>query len=192
LVAKAVLREAGLNEVFTGGLGSYALALLVISHLQAEGMADLAMSAMLPTDHSSSSHQAGISQHLQQLAATAAAAAGSSGGSKQQQLAAAAAAGSSGGGERQQQQQQWDLGLLLQGFFLRFGALFDYQTEAVVVNQGGVLAKPMQWVKDNRYECVWLHTFTLVVAVLDSAAVARLAAYYVSRGYDAHALACFL
>jgi DNA polymerase sigma len=136
LAAKAVLREAGLNEVFTGGLGSYALALLVISHLQAEGVADLATSAMLPTDRSSSSHQAGISQHLQQLAAAA---------------AAAAAAGSSGGDEQQQQQQQqWDLGLLLQGFFLRFGALFDYKTEAVVVNQGGVLVKPRQWVKEGR------------------------------------------
>lgn len=34
LAAKAIIREAGLNEVFTGGLGSYSLALLVISHLQ--------------------------------------------------------------------------------------------------------------------------------------------------------------
>ena len=116
LAAKALLRESGLNEVFTGGLGSYALALLVISHLQAEGVADPATSAMLPSDLASSSRSA----------ATAAVAAGSSGG------------------------QQWDLGLLLQGFFLRFGALFDYKAEAVVVNQGGVLAKPRQWVKEKR------------------------------------------
>lgn len=34
LAAKAVIREAGLNEVFTGGLSSYTLALMVISHLQ--------------------------------------------------------------------------------------------------------------------------------------------------------------
>ncbi len=119
LTAKALLREAGLNEVFTGGLGSYALALLVISHLQAEGVADAATSAMLPSD----------------LAATAAAAAAAAGSS--------AATGSNGG-------QQWDLGLLLQGFFLRFGALFDYKEEAVVVNQGGVLAKPRQWVQEKR------------------------------------------
>ncbi len=36
LVLKAFLKEACLNEVFTGGLSSYALVLLVLAHLQAE------------------------------------------------------------------------------------------------------------------------------------------------------------
>jgi hypothetical protein len=88
---------------------------------------------MLPSDLASSSRSA----------ATAAVAAGSSAAAERQQQQQLAAAGSSGG-------QQWDLGLLLQGFFLRFGALFDYKAEAVVVNQGGVLAKPRQWVKEKR------------------------------------------
>lgn len=127
LAAKAVLREAGLNEVFTGGLGSYALALLVISHLQAEGVADPATSAMLPSDLTAASQPpAGRQQQQQQLAAATAGSSGSSG------------------------EQQWDLGLLLQGFFLRFGALYDYTAEAVVVNRGGVLAKPRQWVQEKR------------------------------------------
>uniref|UniRef100_A0A6S8I4E8 MPN domain-containing protein n=1 Tax=Dunaliella tertiolecta TaxID=3047 RepID=A0A6S8I4E8_DUNTE len=37
LTVKAMLREAGLNEVFTGGLSSYSLFNMVYSHLQAEG-----------------------------------------------------------------------------------------------------------------------------------------------------------
>jgi DNA polymerase sigma len=138
LAAKALLREAGLNEVFTGGLGSYTLALLVISHLQAEGVTNPADAAMLAADLSSPSHQAGVSQHLQQLSAAAAAAAAAAG-------TAAAGAGSSAA-----EQKQWDLGLLLHGFFLRFGVVFDFDAEAVSVNNGGVLTKPQQWVQEKR------------------------------------------
>jgi DNA polymerase sigma len=36
LVVKAFLRQKGLNEVFTGGLSSYCIFLLVLAHLQAE------------------------------------------------------------------------------------------------------------------------------------------------------------
>lgn len=39
LVVKAVLKEAGLNEVFSGGLSSYSTTLMVMAHLQAEGVA---------------------------------------------------------------------------------------------------------------------------------------------------------
>lgn len=35
LVAKALLKEASLNEVFTGGLSSYVITLMAIAHLQA-------------------------------------------------------------------------------------------------------------------------------------------------------------
>jgi len=133
LGAKAVLRESGLNEVFTGGLGSYSLALLVLSHLQAEGVADPASSGMQPADLKSPSNMAGVKQHLRQIAA-----------------AAAGAAAGGGGSRGRQQGVEWDLGLLLQGFFLRFGALFDYTAEAVSVNQGGILRKPRQWVQSKR------------------------------------------
>jgi DNA polymerase sigma len=37
LVLKALLREAGLNEVFSGGLSSYSLFSMVLAHLQCEG-----------------------------------------------------------------------------------------------------------------------------------------------------------
>jgi hypothetical protein len=37
LVVKALLRDRGLNEVFTGGLGSYAVVNMVLAHLQSEG-----------------------------------------------------------------------------------------------------------------------------------------------------------
>lgn len=36
LVVKAFLKEACLNEVFTGGLSSFSLTLMVLAHLQAE------------------------------------------------------------------------------------------------------------------------------------------------------------
>jgi hypothetical protein len=39
LTAKALLKEAGLNEVFTGGLSSYSLLNMALAHLQAEGLA---------------------------------------------------------------------------------------------------------------------------------------------------------
>jgi hypothetical protein len=90
---------------------------------------------MLPIDRSSSAnHQSNISQHLQQTAAAAAGAA---------KDAAADAVGNI-------HSVQGDLGLLLHGFFLRFGALFNYSTEAVAVNQRGVVPKPRQWVQDQR------------------------------------------
>ena len=39
LAVKALLRDRGLNEVFTGGIGSYALVNMVLAHLQREGFA---------------------------------------------------------------------------------------------------------------------------------------------------------
>lgn len=39
LVVKALLRDRGLNEVFTGGIGSYAIVNMVLAHLQREGYA---------------------------------------------------------------------------------------------------------------------------------------------------------
>ena len=36
-----MLQEAGLNEVFTGGLSSYSLVLMAIAHIKADPSADL-------------------------------------------------------------------------------------------------------------------------------------------------------
>jgi hypothetical protein len=88
---------------------------------------------MSPDDHSpSANHQANIAQHLQHTAA------------------AAAAADMGVGAVHNIHSAQGDLGLLLHGFFLRFGALFNYTTEAVAVNQRGVVPKPQQWVQQQR------------------------------------------
>jgi hypothetical protein len=38
LAVKARLNQAGLNQVFTGGLASWCIFLMVVAHLQAEGL----------------------------------------------------------------------------------------------------------------------------------------------------------
>ena len=61
LIAKAVLKEAGLNQVFTGGLSSYCTTLMVIAHLQeeaAEADAEAAKAAAAAAPSSSSSEYA--------------------------------------------------------------------------------------------------------------------------------------
>jgi DNA polymerase sigma len=44
LTLKALLRGAGLNEVFWGGLSSYAVTLMVVAHLKVRGLAAVGMS----------------------------------------------------------------------------------------------------------------------------------------------------
>jgi hypothetical protein len=169
LVIKAMLKEAGLNEVFTGGLSSYSLVNMVVAHLQAEGM-QAAPVAHQPQcfgssrrDSSSSSSswsgsvisQEQVQQHLTQLAQSAAAAAAGVG--------ACAAAGSSSSGGR------WDLGCLLHGFFVRYGELFSYHNEAVSVAAGGIIAKHRSWYKPGGVLCrerwMWLTRVDMAVVI---------------------------
>jgi hypothetical protein len=150
LVIKAMLKEAGLNEVFTGGLSSYSLVNMVVAHLQAESM-QAAPVAHQPQrfgtgrrDSSSSSSswsgsvisQEQVQQHLTQIAQSAAAAAAENGGG----ASAGSSSSSSSGG-------RWDLGCLLHGFFVRYGELFSYHNEAVSVAAGGIIAKHRSWYK---------------------------------------------
>jgi hypothetical protein len=147
LVIKAMLKEAGLNEVFTGGLSSYSLVNMVVAHLQAEGM-QAAPVAHQPQRFGSSRRdsssswsgsvisQQQVQQHLAQLAQSAAAAAAAAGVGAD---AAAGSSSSSGG--------RWDLGCLLHGFFVRYGELFSYHNEAVSVAAGGIIAKHRSWYK---------------------------------------------
>jgi len=54
LVVKAFLRDRGLNEVFTGGIGSYAVVNMVLAHLQREGFqADITQADKLGLSRSS-------------------------------------------------------------------------------------------------------------------------------------------
>eukprot|EP00873_Tetraselmis_striata_P016039 jgi/Tetstr1/436303/TSEL_025143.t2 len=91
LVVKAFLRQKGLNEVYTGGLSSYSIFLMVLAHLQAE--------RLVPPDGSTPDPSA----------------------------------------------QYPPLGLLLWGFFQRYGCAFNYHSQAVSVGQGGVVKKMKQW-----------------------------------------------
>lgn len=75
LVVKAFLRQKGLNEVYTGGLSSYSIFLMVLAHLQAE--------RLVPPDGSTPDPSA----------------------------------------------QYPPLGLLLWGFFQRYGCAFNYHSQ---------------------------------------------------------------
>jgi DNA polymerase sigma len=150
LVIKAMLKEAGLNEVFTGGLSSYSLVNMVVAHLQAEGM------QAAPVTEQQQQHrnwagsvisQEQVQQHLTQLAQSSAAAAAAGAGS------ASGSSSSSG---------CWDLGCLLHGFFVRYGELFSYQYDAVSVAAGGIIFKHRSWVKPGMQS---LTAFTLIIVI---------------------------
>jgi DNA polymerase sigma len=147
LVIKAMLKEAGLNEVFTGGLSSYSLVNMVVAHLQAEGMQAAPVTLQPQQNGSSSSSWSGsvisqkqVQQHLTQLAQSSAAAAAAAAAAGSGECTAPGSSSSSGG---------WDLGCLLHGFFVRYGELFNYHQEAVSVAAGGIIAKHRSWFKEG-------------------------------------------
>jgi hypothetical protein len=201
LTVKALLKEASLNEVFSGGISSYALTALMAAHLQAEGAAPPYLSASVPAEAvvarrggDSGSEEAEEQQSnegeededeeeeeeweegaaaedpvsMEEVDPSDTQPQHSSKGGKQQ----------AGGGKQQQQQHKllhsqdvlqhlqdlvrlpasaseapgweaggaWDYGLLLNGFFRRYGTLVDYMGEAVALARGGVSPKPHPWV----------------------------------------------
>jgi DNA polymerase sigma len=158
LVIKAMLKEAGLNEVFTGGLSSYSLVNMVVAHLQAEGMQAAPVTwqqqqQQRPSSGGSSSSsiwagsvisQEQVQQHLTQLAQASAAA------------AAAAAGGANAGSSSSSNSSSWDFGCLLHGFFVRYGELFSYYSDAVSVAAGGIIRKHPSWFKPSTCPCLHL------------------------------------
>ena len=121
LIAKAVLKEAGLNQVFTGGLSSYCTTLMVIAHLQEEAAEADAAAAKAS-------------------AAAAATATPSSSGAAPPPASSYAL----------HYHRLVDMGHLLLSFFRRFGKSFDYERQAVRVSKGGVRPKPASWVLPDK------------------------------------------
>lgn len=160
LAVKALLRDRGLNEVFTGGVGSYAVVNLVVAHLQEQGYsidppfpeplsgkkskkaaaADAAAASERVAELLRGDMEQQTLTFLQRLAAGEVGTVGprspgfDSQGSPIQQTAGQQAPPA-------QPARVSDLGMLLWGFFERFGAGFDYVRRAVSVRNGGIVTK---------------------------------------------------
>jgi len=124
LAVKAFLRDRGLNEVFTGGLGSYAVVNLVLAHLQTHGYTADSSSSAGARDKSSTMHgticnERSTFDFLDSL--------------------------TSGYVDHKNtpidSDLLIDLGALLWGFFDLFGDRFDYDRRAVSVRRGGFIKK---------------------------------------------------
>jgi hypothetical protein len=176
LLLKVLLKQASLNEVFSGGLSSWSLINMVVAHLQAEGMAaDL---QWLPDNARDPGALVGVQQAMQFLEDithqqeqleeekewVGGEETGGDGGQLRDILAQASAVAVAGRGDRGRlggggaergdgTKQCWDHGCLLLGFLRRYGQLFDLETEAVDVIQGGIVWKGqvdggLLWLRD--------------------------------------------
>lgn len=165
LVIKAFLKEAGMNEVFTGGLSSYSLCNMVIAHLQAEGFQADKEAAQLPLGPHNLSFVEQLLQDAERradqgtAAATAATPAPNHSSATQRSNGHAGPSGADAAGQlvtiaRQLHcALQCDLGVLLWGFFDRFGRRFKAEKEAVAVQRGGICKKDKRWRQKLR---LWL------------------------------------
>ncbi len=129
LVVKAFLRERGVNEVFTGGLSSYAVVNMVMAHLQQEGYTPAPLHPAVPP-----AAPGALPETFAFLAHLAASAAHHH--YQPPQLGAPA-----------------DLGVLLYGFFDLFGCRFGYTREAVSIRLGGVCTKIKAWRQASAAQC---------------------------------------
>lgn len=152
LVVKAILRERGLAEVFSGGLSSYTLTNMVLAHLQCEGytIADLDDKV---GGGMSSSGSGGLQETFNFLYKL------SNGNYSYSKTIVkslttnttgpttipAAAATSTG-----KKPVETDLGLLLWSFFDRFGRKFAYARQAVSVRSGGLCNKIAAWRNERK------------------------------------------
>ena len=151
LVLKVLLKQAAMNEVFTGGISSWSLINMVVAHLQAEGLeADL---QWLPENAGDPGALVGVQQAMRFLEDMThqqeqleeeeeeVEEKGGKAGSGGSILAQAAGAGrrGSGPGAVAGGGKGWDYGCLLLGFLKRYGQLFDLDTEGVDVIRGGIV-----------------------------------------------------
>ncbi|KAK9827438.1 hypothetical protein WJX74_002466 [Apatococcus lobatus] len=124
LAIKALLRELGLNEVFSGGLSSYSVVNMVMAYLSLEGMSlaqhmqpgTPALPEISHTISSPPAAQQDVAWRLQQTFSRPA-----------------------------QQDMDCDLGNVLKGFLGHFGNRFDNRTKAVSVHYGGFINKRPEW-----------------------------------------------
>jgi hypothetical protein len=177
LLLKVLLKQASLNEVFSGGLSSWSLINMVVAHLQAEGMA--ADRYWLADNTGDPATLVGVQQAMQfledmshqqeqleeeeeeRVGGKKGVGDGGQLGSILAQGSALAAAGrggrrqaGAGCGERSSDRKRcWDCGCLFLGFLKRYGQLFDLETEAVDVIHGGIVRKGevdggLLWLRD--------------------------------------------
>lgn len=126
LVLKALLRQAGANAVFLGGLSSYTLVNMVVAFLQREGfrLAEVDEGALASADAAAE----GLREAFAFL--------GDLRGPAPE--------------TRQPLARTPDLGRLLWGFCRLFGHEFDYRREAVSAARGGVVRKLKPWRQPRR------------------------------------------
>lgn len=150
------MQEAGLNEVFTGGLSSYSIVNMVMAHLQSMGyplptLPDVSgppeTASHLSAAMSASNAPAAASQHNCDTGSSDSASAPGSRHFAQAQSDSAEAASLDGWCEQ-------DVGELLLGFLHSFGVLFDYAQEAVSVREVTHLFQQQQG-----YMCVFACCF---------------------------------
>lgn len=128
LFVKALLREKGLNEVFTGGLGSYSIINIVMAFLQVQGYELPATSAKKDTQKKGKEKQSPVTDNddtinfIQNL--------------KEHKLS-------------HKNDIKRDVGILLWEFFEFFGRKFDYYNQALSVIGGGVVPKG-KWVQPKK------------------------------------------
>lgn len=140
VVLKALLKEAALNEPYTGGLSSCSLVWVVYAHLQSEGIAaGLSSSSSGSSDASrcsatSNALRKRLQSYLTELAGSSAAAAVSG-------ICSSSHVSDS---------QDVDLGVLLLTCLLRVCQLIDFEHEAVSVADGGIIPKPQRWCNPER------------------------------------------
>ena len=143
LFIKALLREKGLNEVFTGGLGSYAILNMVMAHLQGHGYTvALSDHAAVPIADGQPSQSRKRKQKKTEFKVN------KEPFSLDNDMTFDFV---------QSFGQNWhsnvgdhaDLGILLWSLLDFFGNKFDYYTQAVSVLQGGIIGKG-SWIQPSK------------------------------------------
>lgn len=148
LIIKALLRDKGHNEVFTGGLGSYAVVNMVLAYLMQQGyspdLSDQDTSQLAGQSLTGKDALAVTQKFLEKLAAQA------TSFQVDMQVDAQIQAEAKGGNKKKvktdsEKKVEEDLGVLLWGFLEWFGRKFDYNRKAISVRGGGVVPKMSFW-----------------------------------------------
>jgi DNA polymerase sigma len=168
LVVKAFLRDRGLNEVFTGGIGSYAVVNMVLAHLQREGFkadltladkAGLSRSSLLNNNTTTASLvkkvivvDGKVVVHTEEKQGHSDG--GGAGGDASvvvhddqetftylAKLAAESSLTTTSNNSTTATTGDYDLGMLLWGFLERFSREFDFLRQAISIRQGGFVKK---------------------------------------------------
>ena len=132
LIIKALLREKGLKEVFSGGLSSYTITNMVLAHLQCEGYSIASLDVGNDSSHRDCAQYIVQStfDFIDELAK----------GTLDADLTRCGS-----GSNNNSTGRSCDLGVLLYTFLERFGRKFSYARQAVSVRMGGLCGKIGLW-----------------------------------------------